>query len=269
MPYILAFSAIGLFIGLYMFLVASDNTRKMHDFKKWHYAHRGLHDLKDGCAENTMPAFERAVNAGYGIELDIQLSKDGQAIVFHDDTLLRACGVDVNVVDFTYEELKKYNLFGTGQHIPLLDDVLRLVSGRVPLIIEIKSNANWRAACVAVSNLLNGYKGLFCIESFDPRIVKWFRKYRPDVTRGQLSCMFREPNDLSLPTAFLISYLLVNFMSRPHFIAYKYSDRHNLSFKLARRILKANTVAWTIKSSEEMVSGIKLFDMFIFEGFMP
>jgi glycerophosphoryl diester phosphodiesterase len=265
----LVFAAIGLLLVLYVYLVAPDNTRRLHDFKKRHYAHRGLHNLEDGCPENTMPAFERAVAAGYGIELDVRLSKDGQVIVFHDDTLLRACGVDISAADLTYAELKKYNLFGTGRHIPLLSDVLRFVSGKVPLIVEIKSTAGWRATCEVVSSLLDGYRGLYCIESFDPRIVNWFRRNRPDVIRGQLSCMFKEPDDLSLLSAFLISCLLVNFMSRPHFIAYKYGDRHNLSFKFVKRVLKANTAAWTIKSHEEMDSGKILFDMFIFEGFTP
>jgi glycerophosphoryl diester phosphodiesterase len=242
----------------------------MRIFKKWHYAHRGLYDISEGIAENTIPAFDRAVRVGYGIELDVHLSKDTRVIVFHDDTLKRACGTDKQISDMTYEKMKEYKLFNTDQHIPLFTDVLTLVSGKVPLIVEIKSCKNWRNLCLSVSHILTEYTGLFCIESFDPRIVKWFRMNRHNVIRGQLSChLSAKKHNLSCMSAFAISHLLTNFMTRPNFIAYGHHDSNNLSFRICRKLLRANTAAWTIKSKKEMETAKDLYDIFIFESFTP
>jgi glycerophosphoryl diester phosphodiesterase len=270
MVYIIVLGVISLFIILYIYLISPDNNCDIRSFKKWHYAHRGLHNISRGIAENTVPAFEKAVRGNYGIELDVHLSKDNKVIVFHDDTLKRACGMDKQVSGMTYEEVKKYKLFNTDQHIPLLTDVLTLVSRKVPLIIEIKSCKRLQELCLSVSNLLMEYKGLFCIESFDPRIVKWFRINRRNVIRGQLSCrLSAKKNKISPLSAFAISHLLTNFSTRPNFIAYGHHDSSNLSFKICKRLLKANTVAWTIRSKGDMEEAKGLFDMFIFEGFTP
>ncbi len=266
----IAAAAIFLLISTYIYLIAPSKSCKMNAFCRWFYAHRGLHKLEEGIAENTMPAFEKAVAGQYGIELDIHLSKDHQVIVFHDDTLKRACNIDKKVSELTYDELRGCKLFGTDQHIPLLADVLKTVSGKVPLIIELKSCRKLKKLCLSASSLLMEYNGLFCIESFDPRIVKWFRINRPQIIRGQLSsALLKEPNDLSFPTAFAISNLLTNFMSRPQFIAYKYQNRKNISFLICKKLFGANTAAWTIKSKHELQNAKELYDMFIFEDFIP
>ncbi|NMB98182.1 MAG: glycerophosphodiester phosphodiesterase [Clostridiaceae bacterium] len=258
---------IGLII-IYLYFIAPDTTREMNTFKSWLYAHRGLHDLNAGIPENTIPAFEKAVEMKFGIELDVHISKDEQVIVFHDDTLKRACGVDKEVSSMTYDMLKTYNLFNTDTQIPLFKEVLDLVSGKVPIIIELKSCCNIEKLCTAVSNILDNYNGLYCIESFDPRIVKWFRINRSEVSRGQLSTSLYKSN-LSLPVAFAITNLLTNVITRPHFIAYDFNSRQNLSFLICRKLFKANTVAWTIRNRNDLDKAKNLFDTFIFESFIP
>ena len=109
-------------------------------FIRRNYAHRGLHTKDQSIPENSLRAFGLAVENGYGMELDVQLSKDGQVVVFHDDTLNRICGVDKRVDEMTYEELKKLSLAGSiNDHIPLFSEVLAMVNGDTPLIVELKT----------------------------------------------------------------------------------------------------------------------------------
>ena len=150
-----------------------------------HYAHRGLHG--ENVPENSLAAFALARNAGYGIELDVRLSRDRRVMVFHDDTLKRMCGVDRRVEELTCAELQSLRLAGSDQTIPTLDQVLALIGGRVPLLIELKGTGRDESPlCKRVSKLLDDYAGAFAIESFNPMILSWFRNYRPRFARGIL-----------------------------------------------------------------------------------
>lgn len=231
-----------------------------------YYAHRGLHDNADDAPENSMPAFQKAVEEGYGIELDVQLTKDRIPVVFHDETLNRVCGVDGRVRDYTYEELQQFNLCQSGEKIPLFKDFLEMVNGRVPLVIEIKIHENAAVVCSITDALIRQYKGPYCIESFDPRALLWYKKNRPEVIRGQLSSCFRENGRESL-VKFLVHYMLLNFLGRPDFIAYDHRHASNLSRRLCCNVFGALSIAWTIKSPEELKKARKSFKKFIFEGF--
>ena len=152
----------------------------------WRYAHRGLHG--DGAPENSMAAFRRAVEGGYGIELDVHLLKDGSLAVLHDHSLKRTAGADVLIEDITPADLANYRLEGTDEAIPLFSQVLELVAGRIPLIVELKSTTgNFAALTEAVTRMLDTYQGIYCIESFDPRCVHWLKCNRPELIRGQLA----------------------------------------------------------------------------------
>ena len=144
-----------------------------------YYAHRGLHDNKTEAPENSMAAFRKAVDAGYGIELDVQLTKDRIPVVFHDESLQRVCGVKGNVRDYTYEELLQFHLCDSEEKIPLFEDFLKLVDGKVPLIIEIKIHEDHNTVCEIADSLIREYKGVYCIESFHPLAVKWYKEHRP------------------------------------------------------------------------------------------
>lgn len=237
-------------------------------FHKFDYAHRGLHDKDKGVPENSLKAFDLAVRGGFGMEFDLQLTKDGQIVVHHDLSISRTCGVDRNICDMTYEELSGYRLFGTEERVPLFTEVLKLVGGRAPLIIELKSYTRQEELCQKTMELLKGYTGLYCVESFDPRIVRWFRQHYPHIVRGQLMCrMPRE--DMTKLEDFIGRNLLTNFYTRPHFEAYDFTTRRNASLRTARRVLGMQEVSWTLRSLEDYKAAKEEGCLCIFEKFLP
>lgn len=174
-------------------LALRPNTRRreqMQPFEKVMIAHRGFFDNETEYPENSLPAFQRAVEAGYGIELDVQLTTDEKLVVFHDASLKRMCGIDRKVTECSYVELQQYTLANSSQKIPMLDEVLSVIDGRAPLIVEIKPEGN----CIRTAELLNArmtdYDGIYCIESFHPLVVAWYYRHQPEVIRGQLSSDF-------------------------------------------------------------------------------
>ncbi|MBQ3090503.1 MAG: glycerophosphodiester phosphodiesterase [Oscillospiraceae bacterium] len=234
-----------------------------------YYAHRGLHDNRSQAPENSMAAFQKAVEAGYGIELDVQLTRDRIAVVFHDETLSRVCGVEGKVRDYTYEQLRSFYLCGTQERIPLFADVLALVDGQVPLIIELKAYENPETVCRLADQLISAYQGPYCIESFHPFAVRWYRKHRPQVIRGQLASNFNRPERREPVHEAMVHHLLTNFLSRPDFIAYDHQYEGNLSRRLCCRLFRALAVTWTIKSPQQLEKVKDKFRLFIFEGFRP
>ncbi len=254
------------------------------------YAHRGLHDNESEAPENTMAAFKKAVESGYGIELDVQLSKDGVPVVFHDFTLERvarypdgqipenavACddgsyGVAGRVIDYTFEELQHFHILDSDEKIPRFDDFLKMVDGRVPLIVELKIEFTDVSVCPVVDKLLREYKGVYCIESFNPLGLWWYRMNHPDVFRGQLSEeFFRENNRLwHTPMYVALAFLIFNFLTKPDFVAYNHIYAGNLSRMICHGIYRNTAAAWTIKSQDELNKCRRRFDIFIFEGFIP
>ena len=155
-------------IVLLYLIIIMPKLRRNPEGKKlddWLYAHRGLHDNHSEAPENSMAAFRLAVEKGYGIELDVQLTKDMVPVVLHDYNLKRACNVDFKVSEHNYEELDQFGLFGSKEKIPTLREVLELVDGKVPLIIELKIPWKAERLCEAVSGLLKNYHGTYCIQS--------------------------------------------------------------------------------------------------------
>lgn len=234
------------------------------------YAHRGLHDNKTDAPENSMKAFEKAVEAGYGIEMDVQLSKDGVPVVFHDFTMDRICGKEGKVCDYTYEELQEFNLCESQERIPKFEDVLKMVAGRVPLIVEYKLAGNDTSVCVAGNDLLNKYEGKYCIESFHPFALLWYRKNNKKIMRGQLSYSFKkEDGHRRSPLDVALANLLFNFLTKPDFVAYDHKDYRNKARGICRYVYGGLAVAWTIKSQEELDARREDFDLFIFDSFIP
>ena len=255
----------------YLFLIMPRMTGKP-DASMLHgvyYAHRGFHDNKSDAPENSMAAIKKAVANGYGIEFDVQLTRDRIPVVFHDENLKRVCGAEGNVRDYTYEELQQFPLLASDERIPLLADVLSAVDGKVPLIIEIKVHEKAAEVCAYADQLISVYKGPYCIESFDPRAVAWYKKNRPQVIRGQLSSSFSVNGKREKFSHMLVHYLLTNVMTRPDFIAYAHKHKGNVSRVLCRKLFGALSVAWTIRSQQELDACKKDFDLFIFEQFIP
>ena len=237
------------------------------------YAHRGLHDNKSQAPENSMNAFRKAVEAGYGIELDVQLSADKVPVVFHDFTLPRACGVPGRVKDFTFKELQQFKLFDSEERIPSLQEFLTMVNGRVPLIVEYKSEDTDMTICTKVDPLLRAYKGRYCIESFNPLVLYWYRRKRPRIVRGQLSDGFihdpKYQTPLKAPGMLVFQFLLANSLSKPDFIAYNLLYEGNLSRRLCRNLYRAKAAAWTVKNQKQLTKAAQDFDIFIFDSFIP
>ena len=263
------------FTGVFLLAIMPRMTGKpdMTPFKEKLFAHRGLHDNNSQAPENSMAAFKKAVDAGYGIELDVQLTRDGVPVIFHDFTLSRMCGVPGLVKDYDYKEIRKFRLSGSDEKIPAFKDFLSMVDGRVPLIVEYKSEDFDMRVCEKVDPMLRRYKGVYCIESFNPLILLWYRKHRPRVMRGQLSDSFlHDPEYQTLikgAKMLPFQFLLANFLSKPDFIAYNHIYEKNVSRRLCRNLFKAKAAAWTIKSQEELERASGNFDVFIFDSFIP
>lgn len=238
-------------------------------FRKKYFAHRGLHDNAGDAPENSMAAFRKAVEAGYGMELDVHVTKDGVPVIFHDTRLERMCHADGEITDYTYEELEKFTLGNSREHIPRLEDLLQMVRGRVPLIVEIKADKADVSCCAVIDRILSAYDGEYCIESFNPMVLLWYRRCHNDVVRGQLSSNFRRDGEHNKLFYFMLSHLLFNFLTKPDFIAYNHEFAKEPGRKICRKLYGNPAAAWTIRSREELEAMRGEFDVFIIENFTP
>lgn len=262
---IIVFAVLVLLLPFLLLAPRVAGRKKKAPFYGRNFAHRGLYEKDQSIPENSLPAFARAAEAGYGMELDVQLSRDGRVVVFHDDTLDRVCGVHARVDELNYDELRTLRLCGTEESIPLFDEVLALVNGRTPIIIELKNGKRNRELCEKTLAAIKSYKGETCIESFNPMIVAWFRRHAPSVFRGQLA---QPPKNYSTKkfskkTAFLLGNLLLNVLARPQFIAYRIGKKP-LSVRFSEA-LGAVKVAWTSHDPSTEAD----YDVVIFEHYLP
>lgn len=304
------------------------------------YAHRGLHDAGSGLTqdyaaesgayvalarrmamkagygtpdatgpiapENSLAAFAAAAEAGYGIELDLQLTLDGKVVVVHDADLMRVAGDPRRVEDLTYDELTRIPLFpgarpgdaqaeplpgaqervplvvtpskapeGYYQHVPLFIDVLKVVAGRVPLIVEYKfaDDTAWTERDEMLMEegdaLLQTYDGPYVVESFNPRAIRWYREHRPEACRGQLAEAQPVGREHGCDALRLLAGLLAfDWMSRPDFVAYDWTGGAAPQVRAAR-LMGATAVSWTVCSREELAQCAPYFDRHIFESFVP
>lgn len=255
-------------VALLLLLILPGRRRSVTPFDRTLYAHRGLHSGDGRVPENSLAAFHAAAQAGYGVELDIQFTADRQIVVFHDNTLKRMCGLDRRVDELTYDELRSLRLLDSDQHIPLLSEALAILNGAT-ILCECKPMRSYTdtSLCEAALPLLDAYQGSVCIESFNPFMVRWFRKHAPHYIRGILSKKFNKGEVFPL-LRFPLSSLLFNVLCRPDFIAYQHTDCQQPFFRLCRR-MKSTTIAWTIQSHADAQCAKAHFDTIIFEGFLP
>lgn len=255
---------------LWVFLVAPRGTKKKFEkFTKVRFAHRGLHT--EGAPENSLTAFERACQAGFGIELDIRLSKDGELVVFHDETLTRVCGIDGKVSDYTAKELSEFSLSGSSDTVPAFREALSLVGGRVPLLIELKQAQGEGSVAEKFLEEIKDYRGEFIVESFNPLALRKVRRARRDIFLGILSTEYmKEEKFRGKPAYRQLERLRLNFLVRPDFIAYNKNGYGVTALKLLKKIFKAPLFAWTVKSEkEEALARERGFDTVIFENYIP
>lgn len=230
-------------------------------------AHRGLHELEKGIPENSLAAFDAAIANHYAIELDVHLSADGEVIVFHDDTLRRATGIDGSIHEQPAATLSGLKLFDTDETIPTLADVLALVDGRVPLLIELKTTRAVGELERQTLRLVSQYAGPFAIQSFDPLRVAWLRNNAPQICRGQLSGRLKKAK-LPHYKRLVLRNLLLTPWTRPHFIAYEVGALPQWNAQLHRR-LGIPVLAWTVRSESDYRRSQRWADNAIFETIRP
>ncbi len=266
--FIIIGSILLLFALLYLFAAGTRRSKEIRKYTEIRYAHRGLHS--ESAAENSMTAFRLAVEAGYGIELDVRLSKDKRLVVFHDDTADRVCGVSGRIDEYTAEELSGLSLRDTADGVPLFDDVLAMVDGRVPLLVEIKEDAGNSEVSEATAKRLAEYEGEYIVESFNPLSLRTVKKLLPSAERGILSQRYYAYEQYRKPLYFLLQCLMLNFLCRPSFVAYDHRHYKSFGFKAARKLFGAATFAWTVRSAEEeKAAKAHGFDTVIFEKYIP
>lgn len=242
---------------------------RLSAFTQRYIAHRGSFDKKK-IPENSLAAFRKAMEHGYAVELDVRLTKDGIPVVFHDDTLERMCGVDKQVDSCSYEELLRYHLGETGEKIPTFSEVLREINGRVPVLVEIKAGKAPRQTATEAAELLDTYNGIYAVQSFHPGVLRWFRKNRPEVLRGQLSTNYRHDHMKSTVAQKIAgSDLWCNVVTCPDFISFRYTMTKLFAFRLMRCLYRPVTIAWTVRSKEELEKARTEFDGIIFDSFCP
>ena len=256
-------------IIIYMILITPDYTgkQKASFLVGKNIAHRALYNNEKGVAENSIEAAKKSVLCGFGMEFDLQLSSDGEVMVFHDDDLMRMTGKEGSICDYTRRELQEISLLGTNQTIPTLKQYLEIADGKVPLIIEIKGGKQNTLLCETASKILDDYNGNFVVESFYPDILYWFRKNRPNYIRGQLALVMKK-NEESFIRRFVLANLLTNCITKPHFIAYNHEDVKNLSFRICRAH-GVMTAGWTIDNLSSYKNATTIFDTIIFEKILP
>ena len=255
--------------ALYVFLIFPRRKREFTLPKEKGYAHRGL--WNENAPENSLAAFKRAVERSYGIETDVHLTRDGVPVIFHDDTLTRMCGDERSVEECTLEELEALRLLGTDEKIPLFSELLDLVDGRVPLLIELKgTSTSDTRLCDVIAQMLDSYVGEFVVESFNPILLGKMKRIRPDIIRGQLvTSLNRRGFPGNKFRNFALSALLTNCISRPDFIAYDHEYPNGISLFVVTRIFGAKRCVWTPRNIEIYRKFIKKGDCPIFDSFDP
>ena len=237
-------------------------------FKTWlveyPIAHRGLHT--DEMPENSLGAFQNAIDNGYPIELDVHLTCDGTVVVFHDDSLARVTNKDGYVKNLTKDTLKDYSIFGTKYTIPTFKEVLDLVAGQVPILIEVKNTGKVGELESALLKILKDYTGEYAIQSFNPYVLEWFKKNAPQIARGQLAGYFKGEK-LSFIKKFALKRMLLNKkISCPDFISY---DARNVPNRFIKKYKKLPLLVWCVRSQDEYLKKVKYCDNIIFENFEP
>ena len=235
------------------------------------FAHRGLHDADAGVPEHTRAAFEAAIAAGYGIELDVRLSADDAVMVFHDEMLDRVTAVSGPLASRDADELARLSLSGCDETIPTLEEILDLIGGRTPLLVEIKQPGRDVAPLAsATRRALAGYDGRYAVQSFNPLTLAWFRRHAPEVCRGQIATRrsHGDPDQRAGLAAFIASHLLTCFLSRPHFIAYDILDLPFWPPRLARG-LGWPLLTWTVRTPGQLALAKSCTDNQIFEAVRP
>lgn len=268
MPFIIIFGVLIVLAVAYVFMIKPRPEPKTSvEPLKVDYAHRGLFG-RDEIVENTMPAFRAAERAGFGIELDVQLTSDGKVVVFHDETLERMCGISARVDSKTASELSWADLKGTWEKIPMFEDIIGHIDHRIPLCIELKGNDV--TLCEKVAQMLDDYDGYYSVESFNPMLLNWFRVNRPRIVRGQLTTnLFKTSKNAPFFSKIACTTMILNFRSKPDYIAYDVNCPKQFPVVLCEKLYHPLMFAWTVKDEATMAELKANGRVCIFQDFIP
>ena len=232
-------------------------------------AHRGLHEAAAGVVENTRSAFQAAIAGHYGIECDLQISADGEAMVHHDDTLGRLTEGDARLDAMAAAALKRVPFKATADRMLTLGELCDLVAGRATLVLELKSrfDGDTRLAARATA-VLSSYAGPVAVMSFDPAVIASARQFAPALPRG-LVAMRREPSNPDTAQTSAMGYARRALAARPQFLAYRVQDLTTTVPRLARGVLGMPLLTWTVRTAEDRACAARFADQMIFEGFRP
>ena len=236
-------------------------------------AHRGLHDAAAGVIENTAGAIKAAVERGYGVEVDVQISADGEAMVHHDDTLGRLTDGDARLDRMTAAELRRVAFRGSDERMLTLGELCDLLAGRGTMLVELKSRFDSdRRLAARVAEILTSYRGPVAPMSFDPGQIRMLRHAAPRLTLGLVAARYRPDRHWQQILQRLrqgIGYWGAAAAARPQFLAYSVADLPALAPFLARRMLGMPLLTWTVRTDEQRRRAERFADQMIFEGFRP
>lgn len=238
-------------------------------------AHRGLHDASRGIIENTAPAFTRAIDKGYGIECDLRPAADATPMVFHDLELGRLIEAPGRITDHAAADLRHFTYRGSRERILTFAEFLDLVAGRVPLLVEVKSE--WAppdaAFLRAIASLSMAYIGPLALMSFDPTVIAALKTLVPGIPRGIVAGMYEGSgwwlDRLDGERAFRLSHLLESGPAEPHFFSYHVKDLPTPVTRFLREALHVPLLTWTVRTPEERAVAARWADAITFEGFEP
>ncbi|MCF7930354.1 MAG: hypothetical protein K9L02_02465 [Acholeplasmataceae bacterium] len=231
-------------------------------------AHRGLYSKDQSIPENSIASFKRAMDKGYSIEFDVNVLKDGTVLVFHDYNFNRICNDSRELKDVTYDQCKHLTLFDTDELIPTLSQTLNLVSGQVPLLIELKPHGDVILLCESFMKTMMDYQGVWAVFSFHPKVVSWFKKNYPDVIRGQISEYFKNDKDMNPIAKHLMKTMFFNRFTKPDFISYGIYDMPN---KYLNRSMKKGitVISYAARSQQDFDFVKSHYHNTVFEFFEP
>ena len=236
-------------------------------FNSWivhkYIAHKGFHTSTE--PENSLGAFQNAINKDYAIELDVQMISDGNIVVFHDELLGKLTGKDGYISNLKKTDLKNYHILGSEYTIPLLTDVLKCVNGQTPILIEIKNSGKVGPLEEKLLEILKKYKGEYAIQCFNPYVLEWFLANAPEISRGQLSSNFKGEK-LAFLKKFVLRRLGFVKKTKANFISY---EAQSLPNRFVKKYSNLPLLAWTVRSQSEYIKVAKYCDNIIFENFEP
>ncbi|HEY5379022.1 MAG TPA: glycerophosphodiester phosphodiesterase family protein [Pseudolabrys sp.] len=237
------------------------------------FAHRGLHDASAGIIENTFSAFSAAIAGNYGIECDLQISADGEAMVHHDDALGRLTEGSGRLADMTAADIKKVRFLKSADRILSLSELCDVVGGRAPLVLELKSHFDSdRRLAQRVTDVLAVYSGPAAVMSFDPAVIEVLRWIAPHLTRGIIAERhYTDPewDRFSAAEKRRMAFFLHANRTRPQFIAYGVKDLPALAPLVARTLFRLPLLSWTVRSEADRACAARWTDQIIFEGIRP